>query len=127
MEPARRSSFASSPHAAHSPALTRRRSQRDIHESSPGPQQPAAQGLLGLLNVATSPSRWSPLGRSPSAKAFDCPELRGYRIGRSLGNGKFGKVRSAFDRATGQTVAIKQIDKPERALELAAVQQEVEL
>ena len=79
----------------------------------------------------SSPSRRTHVrsffGGSSRRQSFDCPQLHGYRIGRTLGKGKFGKVRTAVDKTTGQVVAIKHIVKPEGKAELAAMEREVQL
>jgi calcium/calmodulin-dependent protein kinase I len=79
----------------------------------------------------SSPSKKTPVrsffGGPSRRQSFDCPQLHGYRVGKTLGKGKFGKVRTAVDKATGEVVAIKHIVKPEGKVELAAMTREVQL
>ena len=79
----------------------------------------------------SSPSKRTPIrsffGGPSRRQSFDCPQLHGYRVGRTLGKGKFGKVRTAVDKATGEVVAIKHIVKPEGKVDLAAMVREVQL
>ena len=67
------------------------------------------------------------LGGIGRRQSFEVPQLHGYRVGRTLGKGKFGKVRTAVDKETGEVVAIKHITKPQGKAELAAMAREVQL
>ena len=78
----------------------------------------SAKKLLAMFTGLSSPA---------PPMSFDRPQLHGYRIGKTLGKGKFGKVRTAVDKRTGEVVAIKQIDKPSAPMDLMVMRREVEL
>ena len=86
-----------------------------------------ASGSPPCVSSRSSP-RVSFFASTPNPESFASrPLVDGYKIGKTLGKGKFGKVRAATDRATGEAVAIKMVPKPKDADEMLAMRREVEV
>ena len=84
-------------HGGGSPSPTAHRSrQRTRHH----PQSPTHRGSGGGIKA-----------RAPGDRTPRIANIKGYTLGKTLGEGQYGKVKAARHDATGERYAVKIIDK----------------